>query len=481
MLTRTCLCIAVTVVICLQLPHQALATEFSAKPGVRQNIADFIQDPVKLEKLKKAIRVMQRLPTTDPTSWIFQADIHGVANDTNSSFNQCQHSHWWFLPWHRAYIYYFEKMLQKYSGDAGLMLPYWDYTDSRFRSLPGPFLDKSSPLYVDGRILNGPNVELRTTQTSVANAFKSNRFIGGLEKNGFGGDVVSDLAQFAEIEKSGLLEVSPHNSVHIGVGGLMNDPTTAALDPIFWLHHCNIDRLWASWNDAGNRNPTDDWAAKDMQFFDADGKITKLSTGILSDTKLLGYRYDKLVNVHSEDSPTSSLLASNKGPADRKSIAKSESVLVNDDAVTSQLVLNNPSSSALLAQPLSTENSYQRFLLKIQGVEFNNLPQNTYEIYLNQPKANFLTNGQSKNYVGSMSFFEHSNHAQHQKNRQQIFDVTNAIRSIKAAGDLTAEHLSVTIVPVGPIIDGTPAKPKKTIPLKFSGYELEVVDSSILE
>ena len=39
----------------------------------------------------------------------------------------------------------------------------------------------------------------------------------------------------------------------------MSDPDAAALDPIFWLHHANIDRLWEVWreNPVTNINPTD--------------------------------------------------------------------------------------------------------------------------------------------------------------------------------------------------------------------------------
>ena len=37
--------------------------------------------------------------------------------------------------------------------------------------------------------------------------------------------------------------------------GLMTDPNTAALDPIFWLHHANIDRLWEVWNIGGGAKP----------------------------------------------------------------------------------------------------------------------------------------------------------------------------------------------------------------------------------
>jgi len=65
----------------------------------------------------------------------------------------------------------------------------------------------------------------------------------------------------------GALETQPHDWVHglIGGGrsnldiGLMSNPDTAALDPIFWLHHANIDRLWQVWREssAGHTDPTD--------------------------------------------------------------------------------------------------------------------------------------------------------------------------------------------------------------------------------
>jgi tyrosinase len=48
----------------------------------------------------------------------------------------------------------------------------------------------------------------------------------------------------------GALEQTPHNDVHGLVGGpsgFMGAFDTAPLDPVFWLHHANIDRLWESW------------------------------------------------------------------------------------------------------------------------------------------------------------------------------------------------------------------------------------------
>ena len=67
---------------------------------------------------------------------------------------------------------------------------------------------------------------------------------------GFGGGTTAFL-HFGNL--TGTVEANPHNLVHVMVGGVgpnagyMSDPDLAALDPIFWVHHCNIDRLWAAW------------------------------------------------------------------------------------------------------------------------------------------------------------------------------------------------------------------------------------------
>ena len=53
--------------------------------------------------------------------------------------------------------------------------------------------------------------------------------------------------------------MQPHNVVHSALGGLMGDPDTAAQDPIFWLHHANVDRLWNHWiqQGGGRADPSD--------------------------------------------------------------------------------------------------------------------------------------------------------------------------------------------------------------------------------
>jgi hypothetical protein len=65
------------------------------------------------------------------------------------------------------------------------------------------------------------------------------RFVGGVPDVGFGG--TDRDRRFGDVEST------PHNWVHVDIGGLMESPATAGQDPIFWLHHANIDRLWEVW------------------------------------------------------------------------------------------------------------------------------------------------------------------------------------------------------------------------------------------
>src|SRR5262249_6267730 len=81
---------------------------------------------------------------------------------------------------------------------------------------------------------------------------------------GFGGPATG-FNHSAQVFGQTSIESVPHNAVHVDVGGewtkggktlagWMIDPDTAALDPIFWLHHANIDRLWTVWNGISNLN-----------------------------------------------------------------------------------------------------------------------------------------------------------------------------------------------------------------------------------
>jgi len=96
---------------------------------------------------------------------------------------------------------------------------------------------------------------------------------------------------------AGMVEGYGHNYIHELVGGLMKRLTTAATDPIFWLHHCNVDRVWATWhaNQPAGVYPAA-WTARTLTgFVGGQGEDTgEWRVGSVLETRPLGYGYDHL-------------------------------------------------------------------------------------------------------------------------------------------------------------------------------------------
>jgi tyrosinase len=69
---------------------------------------------------------------------------------------------------------------------------------------------------------------------------------------------------------------------------------TSAIDPIFWLHHANIDRLWTVWSKvAGHNNPppASTWAQRVFKY-DQAGQLTQTAGAVVDSQATLNYRYD---------------------------------------------------------------------------------------------------------------------------------------------------------------------------------------------
>lgn len=132
-----------------------------------------------------------------------------------------------FLPWHRAYLLVFERALQRIN--PSVFIPYWDWTkDTQIPS-------KITALPNNNRHIR--NVDF--TDESEITTILSN----------------SDFYSFTK-----QLEVGPHNRGHNFVGGIMGNPMFSPRDPLFWLHHANVDRIWNDWQSiTGNENKTGDF------------------------------------------------------------------------------------------------------------------------------------------------------------------------------------------------------------------------------
>jgi tyrosinase len=89
------------------------------------------------------------------------------------------------------------------------------------------------------------------------------------------------------------MDQNPHFFTHLALGGDMAEFSTVGGDPLFYLHHANMDRLWESWNRLGNENPTDPrYLNRTFAFRDRSGTRVDLAVSAADRTAQLGYDYD---------------------------------------------------------------------------------------------------------------------------------------------------------------------------------------------
>jgi hypothetical protein len=266
------------------------------------------QGAAMLASYRSAVATMMGRGEGNPCSWLFQWYTHQIRADRTKSteiaslpapqrplatdmWNTCQAHNGrpvrFFLPWHRMYVYFLERIVRAASGNPSFTLPYWDYLSTSQRALPGPFWNSTvSPLYRPDR----------NTGSNAGSPIDQGQPVGTINQ-----DCMSETDYLPTAGKLGFCSAingSPHGIVHSLIGnsiGMGNVPW-AANDPIFWLHHCNIDRMWASWNAWGRTNPSDaSWLNQQFVFADENCNRVLVTVSDFASIANLGYRYDRLI------------------------------------------------------------------------------------------------------------------------------------------------------------------------------------------
>lgn len=147
-----------------------------------------------------------------------------------------------FLPWHRVYLVKLEALLT--AVDPTVCLPYWNSSDEQ--AFPGWLLGVTPTVTLAG----GPHTVTRN--------------IGAFATLPDAAAVATAQAN-ATFSAFGAAIEGIHNSGHVWVGGSMMSIPTAPCDPVFWMHHAEIDRQWAVWQAAHpGQNPPLTGAAATM-------------------------------------------------------------------------------------------------------------------------------------------------------------------------------------------------------------------------
>lgn len=214
-----------------------------------------------LAALRTAFDLAQKV--SDSRGYGHFASLHGFPEP-----GYCEHRNQLFLPWHRAYLYYFEQALQDLV--PGVTLPWWDWADAE--DLPDAYAAKEDPSGNPNPLFDSPVAAVdgfREPSWPERTARPQQREETWLESGGAPTtNEVNAVLSAENYEDFTFALENLHGAIHIWVGGEMRDQAFAGWDPIFWAHHTMVDRLWALWQGSSRGdNPRAEHLPKGLNYF----------------------------------------------------------------------------------------------------------------------------------------------------------------------------------------------------------------------
>ncbi|CAI0421486.1 unnamed protein product [Linum tenue] len=405
------------------------------------------QDKEYVEKYKLAMKRMKCLPPEDPRSFFQQAKVHCAY--CNGSYVQSSHTNlglqihfsWLFLPFHRMYLHFYERILGSLIQDPTFALPFWnwDHEDGDRVTEDKPFERIRDDNYA------------RVYELMVSGAQRRLEFFGPKYRAGdpppAGGGGTSERL---------------HNMAHLWTGGHnqqfgedMGNFYSAGRDPIFYVHHCNVDRLWNVWKTIGGfRFDFDDYDYLNTSFlfYDENSDLIKIKVKDVLDPQALGLEY--------EDRP---IPWRNSRPVPTAAnAARTATAAAFGGPITS------PSAFPLVLEKVTTvmvprpkkgrtakEKSAASEILVVEGIELEGDKVVQFEVVINDDPDN-PSGPSNSEFAGSFLNIPHV----HGNNGHNKFvtglrmDITELLEDIGAEND---DQIQVTLVPKksdGPVTIG---------------------------
>ena len=222
-------------------------------PVVRKEIREML--PEEQKRFAEAVRKMMENSDGPGTSQYFRlASYHGGAGSAMDA--HCVHGREAFPGWHRAYLLDFEQSMRAadraLGNDGNIGLPYWDWARSSINGevYPKILRETFSTDLDESMFPEGVNHRRYSRLTGLKSDDALER---ELIRYTVGPDAQSVLNSTTHARHADATHLSTgqrksledsHNMVHVAVGGIMGSVPTAAFHPIFWLHHCNVDRYY---------------------------------------------------------------------------------------------------------------------------------------------------------------------------------------------------------------------------------------------
>ncbi|CAI9279715.1 unnamed protein product [Lactuca saligna] len=427
-----------------------------------------------IAKFNKAIELMKALPDDDPRSFKQQANVHcayceGAYDQVGSDLQLQVHNSWLFFPFHRHYMYFFEKICAKLIDDPNFAIPFWNWDAPDGMKIPDIYTNKNSPLYDTLRDakhqppslidldFNGVDENLSPSkQTStnltimyrqmVSSSKTASLFMGSPYRSGDDPD-----------PGAGSLENTPHNAVHIWAGDWnqkngenMGNLYSAARDPIFYAHHANIDRMWSVWKTLGGRRKdfTDnDWLDSSFLFYDENAELNRVKVRDCLDTKNLGYVYQDVEIPWLKNKPVPRRTkATHKPRHNKRAVARADENIPFAEVVFPASL--DKVIKVLVPRPKISRSEKQKEeeeeILVIEGIEVKMDEFVKFDVFINDEDDGMTATADKTEFAGSFVNIPHKhNHGRNLKTRLRL-GISELLEDLKAEDD---QNVLVTLVP----------------------------------
>ena len=287
-------------------------------------------------------------------------------------------------------------------------------------------------------------------------------------------DYSAGLAQLNFNGGSTSFEQLPHNIVHVLVGGWMGSVPTAAQDPIFFLHHCNMDRLWDLWlaQGGGRIDPVFDntWKNTKWTFFDEEGaQVEMTGCEVLRAAQQLHYVYEgEAAQVNEYCLP---VIKFPPVTFEKEVILR---LPIPPITLTSD-TMSIPIDFSPIKQRLGSlaESKTQTIFLELNGVEAERQPGVAWQVYLG-PTSSATPSEETPYYIGALALFGRGIHAESHDKFEPAQFAFPISRALLAGFKENQESWTITFVPSSILIEGRPSRPKVESPVKVGSIAITV-------
>ncbi|KAE8728795.1 Polyphenol oxidase II [Hibiscus syriacus] len=447
---------------------------------IRYRPAAHIVDSEYLDKFKEAMEKMKALPEDDPRNFMQQANVHcAYCNGGYDNGDQNQelqiHFSWLFYPFHRWYLYFYERILGKMIDDPNFAMPFWNWDSPRGMVIPEMYVDPNSPLYDEKRNENHQPPKMldldyagTEEELSKRDLIKSNlsvmyrQMVSNKTASLFHGQPYRTGDKPSP--GMGAIENNPHTAVHRWVGDKkqpysedMGNFYSAGRDPLFYAHHSNVDRMWNIWKSLPGKKPgkkrTDfadtDWLDSSFLFYDENANLNRVKVRDALDTRNLGYDYQRVDIPWLKNKPTPRRPGKGRGQGHGRGQAvaaetKAASVIRNAFPIVLDKVVRievpRPKKSRT-----KHEKEDEEEVLVLQNIQVDRDIAVKFDVYINDEDDETPTEPEDSEFAGSFTNIPHNHHKPGVKlDTNLTLPLSDLLEDLDVEGD---DNIEVTLVP----------------------------------